>query len=304
MISTMICGGLGNQLFQYAAGRALAVRHNTALMLNWAPPRLPRGSGVLSRPFELNNLHIRFNNGGFLSPLRFILARRRDSRLSALSGWRIFREKSFAYDSHFPYLPDRTYLFGYWHSWRYFEEIRQLIFKETQPRLPFSSESSKLQERMLRSNSLAMHIRRGDYVTSRNHDVLGLDYYAKAARLAQDCIVDLKFFVFSDDPKWCANALQPLGLNLTIVDFNKGSNSWQDVYLMSACRHAIIANSTFSWWGAWRGDFQGEPNRLVVAPERWFPWDDTPATDRYPPAWMIVQSHGCADVPGGYLNST
>lgn len=291
MIGTMLCGGLGNQMFQYAAGRALAARHGTELVLNWAPPRLPVGSGVLARPFELKNFSIRHRSGSLLDPAQFMLARRPSPTLRALSGWQIFREQSFAYDEGFASLPDRTYLFGYWHSWRYFKGYTKIIFDELQPQLQLSDASLRLRHQMARSSSLAIHIRRGDYVNSVNHHVLDLSYYRRAVRLIQDNIQGLKAFIFSDDPRWCADALQPLGLNLVVVDENSGRDSWQDLFLISFCQHAIIANSTFSWWGAWLGDHQKDSGRLVVAPDSWSPQDATSPTDRYPPSWRVLPSH-------------
>lgn len=99
---------------------------------------------------------------------------------------------------------------------------------------------------------------------------------------------DLSCFVFSDDLEWCRTALRGLGLPLTFVDLNSGADSWQDLYLMAACRHSIIANSSFSWWAAWLGDGQEHADRMVVAPQRWFAGADSAVEDRCPPGWTVL----------------
>jgi hypothetical protein len=140
-------------------------------------------------------------------------------------------------------------------------------------------------------NSLSIHVRRGDYVTSAAtnefHGVLDVDFYEQAVRHVQERVPDLQGFVFSDDPDWCRKALGHLQLPLTFVDANRGEDSWQDLYLMAACRHNIVANSSFSWWGAWLGDGPGRTDRVVIAPRRWFAGEDVVVEDRCPPHWTI-----------------
>jgi len=292
MIGAMVIGGIGNQMFQYAAARALALSRRTELMLDLSAFRRPDQFGIM-RSFELDRLAIRVREPSSLSPLSFMLARRSAPALRALSGWQIARERSLAYDPRFPAFPDRTYLAGYWQSWRYFEAAAERIHEELQPRAPLSAASLRLQERMRGSPSLSLHVRRGDYVTSPGvtefHGVLELDYYREAIRLVQGRIRDLRAFVFSDDLEWCRRAFEPLGLDLTFVDCNQDADSWQDIHVMAACRHSIIANSSFSWWGAWLGDRGGGAgDRMVVAPLRWFVSADVPVADRFPPGWTIL----------------
>jgi hypothetical protein len=146
--------------------------------------------------------------------------------------------------------------------------------------------------RMRSANSLSLHVRRGDYVTSTAanafHGVLGLDYYERAVRHVQERVTDLEAFVFSDDLAWCQSELVHLGLPLTLVDVNRGADSWKDLFLMAECRHSIIANSSFSWWGAWLGDGGVEPDRMVVAPRQWFAGAEVAPADLYPPHWSVL----------------
>jgi hypothetical protein len=141
-------------------------------------------------------------------------------------------------------------------------------------------------------NSLSLHVRRGDYATSASinqfHGLLDASYYAEAIRHVQERASDPKLFVFSDDLDWCREALAPLQVPLTFVDVNRGGDSWQDLFLMAACRHAIIANSSFSWWGAWLGDGAASDNRIVIAPRRWFSGAEVDISDRFPPGWTVL----------------
>jgi hypothetical protein len=288
----MVIGGLGNQMFQYAAGRALALRHGTELMLDLSAFRRPDQFGIM-RPFELDKLAIRARDPSPLSPLSFLLARRSVRAVRALSGWKIERELSFNYNPRFPGFPDGTYLVGYWQSWRYFESPAARIHAELQPRSRLSALSLRLRDRMCGFPSLAVHVRRGDYLSrpqvTEFHGILGLDYYRQALRHVQDRVPDLRAFVFSDDLEWCREAFAPLGLDMTLVDGNQGADSWQDIHLMAACRHAIIANSSFSWWGAWLGDHSGAAaDRIVIAPQRWFAAGHVPVDDRFPPGWTTL----------------
>ncbi|MDP9412574.1 MAG: alpha-1,2-fucosyltransferase [Pseudomonadota bacterium] len=292
MIGAMIAGGLGNQMFQYAAARSLALRHGTDLVLDLSPFR-QAGHFRTQRPFELGKLAIEFRSSSVFSPLSFLLARRPSAALQAISGWKTVRERSLAFDARFSTLPDRSYLMGYWQSWRYFDQAAERIWSELQPRAPWSEASLRVRDQMLSAPSLSLHVRRGDYVTSASaegfHGVLGLEYYTAAVRHVQRRAEGLRAFVFSDDLEWCRQAFEPLGLDLTFVDCNRGGDPWQDLFLMAASRHNIIANSSFSWWGGWMGD-HGSPtaDRVVIAPRRWFAGADVPIEDRCPPSWRLL----------------
>jgi len=143
------------------------------------------------------------------------------------------------------------------------------------------------------SASVALHIRRGDYVSlvsaARFHGALPLSYYMAAVARVRECVVEPKFFVFSDDQEWCRDNLQ-LGDSATFVGHNTGSDSWQDLVLMGRCRHHVIANSSFSWWGAWLADQRwGVPQRLVIAPACWFSGQPGQnLSDRFPVHWEMI----------------
>ncbi len=292
----MICirfeGGLGNQMFQYAAGRALALRHETKLMLD-VSTLVKNSSRVTARTFELS----RFRQVGHLLDkrearwLHWLPRLRWLPVLSALiSPWRPFVEKGFAWQEGFDRLPDQTYLVGYWQSYRYFADIGEILAQEFEPCEPLSLASQAVAGQMATGNSVALHVRRGDYVSlaaaASFHGALPLSYYEAAFRRVGEAVADPHVFVFSDDPNWCRDNLQFAG-TVTYVTHNFGSQAWQDLVLMGRCRHHIIANSSFSWWGAWLADQRwGVPGRLVIAPTRWFAGTgEQHLQDRYPSHW-------------------
>lgn len=135
--------------------------------------------------------------------------------------------------------------------------------------------------------SVSVHVRRGDYQTPGHYERLGCicteAYYRNAAELMKKKVGNPKFYVFSDEPEWVKAHLR-LG-DTTFVDWNRGNDSWQDMLLMRHCRHNIVCNSSFSWWGAWLNDNQG---KIVVAPDRWFGKNDHP--DIVPEGWLRVST--------------
>lgn len=286
----MVIGGLGNQMFQYAAGRALALRYGCGLILDRSSFHR---TFAVNRPFELDRLRIVVSPSPPISSLRFMLARRGLALLQTASGWHPFREERPSYDPLFEQLPQRSYLIGYWQSWRYFDHVAPTIYEELQAAEPLSSASQVLADQMSGTTSLCIHVRRGDYVTSpavrEHHGVLDFNHYQRAIGMIQERVEGIRAFVFSDDLDWCRSAFAPLGLDAKFVDCNRGENSWQDLFLMASCRHAIIANSSFSWWGAWMGDRRTvDRDRIVIAPRRWLVGEDVPFEDRCPQSWIPI----------------
>ena len=135
------------------------------------------------------------------------------------------------------------------------------------------------------SVSVSVHIRRGDYVTNRHtnavHGVCPLSYYKKAMKFIEDRVAQPEYFVFSDDLDWVKGNLQTHS-KVRFVDNNRESNSYNDMHLMSLCKHSIIANSSFSWWGAWLG---GNKDKIVVAPSQWFRDRELDSSDHIPSSW-------------------
>ncbi len=173
--------------------------------------------------------------------------------------------------SLFENLGKNEFLMGHFQSYRYFDEYRDVILNDFQ----FSTEAMSARTKQIASemrlcNSVAIHVRRGDYLNGFYYETLGkvcnLDYYRRAIAEIKKRVDTPQFYVFSDDPQYVSDNLK-IG-NASYIDFNNQyENTWQDMYLMSQCKHNIIANSTFSWWGAW---LNTNKEKVVIAPSRWF----------------------------------
>ena len=186
----------------------------------------------------------------------------------------------------FAYLDKNEYLIGLFQSYKYFDDCRDAILQEFQFDKHLLSKSTiKMSERMKQCNSVSIHVRRGDYMNGYYYNLLGkvcdLEYYQRAIMEIKKHVSNPKFFVFSDDKEYVVKHL--LLEEAEYADLNMGVDSWQDMYLMSQCHHNIIANSTFSWWGAWLNTHH---DKIVVAPPRWF--NDMEYDDIIPFEWIRV----------------
>jgi hypothetical protein len=250
--------------------------------------------GVTPRNFEL---HYFKHAARFADPRNFRFSpwlRYFPALSSWISPWYMCVEKSQGFNPNFIVLPDKTYLLGYWQSYRYFSDVADQLVEELTPVIPLTAASSAIALQIASGVSVALHVRRGDYVSlaaaAALHGTLAPAYYEVAMAHVSESVGQARYFVFSDDADWCRTHLR-LESNAVFVTHNTGADSWQDLMLMARCQHHIIANSSFSWWGAWLAD-QRRPaalNRLVVAPARWFagqPGQDQ--SDRFPSHWVVL----------------
>ena len=285
-------GGLGNQLFQYAAGRALSIQHNTELFFDVsALEKCPRG--VTSRCFELSFFSHFGKNLSSRKYIYFSFLRYVPSFFNWVTGLSIYVERGQKFNEIFSTLPDQSYLVGYWQSHHYFANISLQLMTELVPINGLSQKSTAIADQIDLNNSVALHVRRGDYVSLASaasfHGAMPVSYYMDAVARVRECVVEPMFFVFSDDQDWCRNNLE-LGNSAIFVDHNSGADSWQDLVLMGRCRHHVIANSSFSWWGAWLADQRwGASQRVVIAPARWFSGQpEQNLSDRFPAHWEVL----------------
>jgi hypothetical protein len=201
--------------------------------------------------------------------------------------WVHAREKHFQFDPQFLIFPDDVYLDGYWQSDLYFKDIRNILLSELQPIAKPGKENQALLEKMEEENSVALHIRRGDYLSNplaaKHHGVCPLHYYQEAIQIIVSKVQNPHFYVFSDDLEWAKKNLD-LQFPVIFVGNNKGDQAFQDLRLISNCKHQIIANSSFSWWGAW---LNLNPDRIVIAPKKWFLVDKDTST-LFPSDWLII----------------
>ncbi|UXY52069.1 alpha-1,2-fucosyltransferase [Pseudomonas tohonis] len=283
-------GGLGNQLFQYAAARRLAEKTGQDLVLDAHWFENPR-KGETPRALELKKYPLSFRMATGSEQKRWRLIRGRfGSKLSFLCNLTLLKEQGITVDTRVLNSTGSCYLLGYWQSEKYFNDIRGVLIDELKPLIPPSSEDDVVMALMSDSNSVSLHVRRGDYVSLQSaasyHGVCSLSYYNKAVLHMKEQLGDgLKFFVFSDDPDWVKENLN-LDADVVYVSHNSPDDAFQDLRLMSACKHHILANSSFSWWGAWLGEWR---DGLVIAPSRWYvSGKETP--DLLPKEWLKIDA--------------
>lgn len=292
MVISSVIGGLGNQMFQYAAGRALAIAQGSDFLvdvsdLNAAPQH--QGfelSRVFNCPVNLaNNEHVRSVLGWQSSrPVRDIFSH---SWLTAFRTRHLVIEPHFDYWPGFRKLPPPSYLIGYWQSEQYFREIADLIRADFGFHRALTGQNFALDKRIAETNSVSLHVRRGDYVSNPHafaiHGVCSIQYYEAAIKYVAERIPSPIFYIFSDDMQWVRSHLE-VRHPCCYVDNNIGADSYIDMQLMSHCKHNIVANSSFSWWGAW---LNRNADKLVVAPSRWFA-NNIKTPDLLPSTWVAL----------------
>lgn len=292
MIIFELIGGLGNQMFQYAAARSLSLRMESSLRLD-------------TSAFDGYKLHQGFELGRiFNAPIN--IAERLD--LKNILGWKcnptirrflargelkLIRGKNFIVEPHFDYwseinkLSNNCYCIGYWQSERYFRDHSEQIRKDFSFKLPLNEKNLKLAHEINQINAVSLHIRRGDYISNPKaaevHGTCSLDYYRSAVKYIAEKIQFPHFYIFSDDILWVENSLK-IDYPHVFVSSNQGAESYNDMRIMSMCKHNIIANSSFSWWGAW---LNPNPNKIVVAPRQWFAKGNE-TKDLIPNSWVRI----------------
>lgn len=285
MIIAHLIGGLGNQMFQYAAGRHLAEKNSTLLKLDlsgFEEYKLHRyalhcfkiwehiatmeeiatfkGKGITRTAKLLSKIGTRWGGLSFATS---------DFYQDAI----ILKEKRFSFDPSVLEAKANIYLEGYWQSEKYFAEIRDILLREFAFKYEQDAKSRGIANQIQKTESVSLHIRRGDYVhdplTNKIHGLCSFDYYKKAVNYINQKIPNCHFYIFSDDHSWVRENFK-LDYPVTMVDHNNASRNYEDLRLMSLCRHNVIANSSFSWWGAW---LNGNMDKIVIAPRKWFGTD-------------------------------
>lgn len=257
MKTVIIQGGLGNQMFQYAFFLSEFKKNKQIRIDITLTKEQNQHNG-----FELEKV---FNIKGQSNKLSFILfkiTRKFPEIVHNLLRIELITDENISQYTN----TQRCFYYGYWQNEHYFKSIEEDIrstFKFNTSKI--SRETSNLLEKIKESNSISLHIRRGDYLSKENNRIYGNictpQYYKKAIEKIKEKVKDPIFIVFSNDPYWVKSNFQLE--NAVYVNFNNGNNSWQDMFLMSQCQHNIIANSSFSWWGAW---LNKNPHKLVITP--------------------------------------
>ena len=294
-VTVTLCGGLGNQLFQYATARAVAIRCNADLVLDlsWFDEVLS-SPNVTPRKYALAPfcLPVHLARASSVTGAKIPLLERVFHRLGDWFGLELvgrrFTEESFRFDKRVLGLQAPVWLSGYWQSPHYFSDVAPQIREEIGALRGLSDSCVDLLQKIRATDSICVHVRRGDYVTNKEaasfHGLCSLDYYRNGVRRVADGLDSPHGFVFSDDPVWAKDNLK-LDIEFTVVDVNGTEEPHFDLWLMAACKHFVIANSSLSWWGAWLASSSG---KIVIAPARWFAKSTMDTSDLFPSDWMRV----------------
>lgn len=301
MIIVRLLGGLGNQMFQYAAGLALAEARRTVLKLDvsWfredpayeAHNRYSLSCFNVTEQFatqeeidRVRGVRLTRSERGALALARALRLRQCARRHQSAGHW--YRASGHRYDEVFAQQPDETYLDGMFQSEKFFQSIAPLLRLHFSFRYPALPEVAALAERIRARPSVFVNFRRGDYVRNpafaKEIGVLDLDYYHRALRLIRARSPDAVLYLISDDIEAIAREFQPSGPH-EFVRCVQPWHAYDQMRLMSLCDHAVIANSTFAWWGAW---LNPSPDKLVIAPEPWFADPSKNSADLVPTSWI------------------
>jgi len=283
MIITRLHGRLGNQMFQYAAGRALADRAGVPLALD-SRGAILRGEGVLTRVFDLELADpVLLPPLKQTNPLRYAIWRGIGQKVGAKPYFR--RERGLGYNPAFEDWGDNSYLHGYWQSQKYFQNSAERIRSDFTFPAFSNQKNAEMAARIAESTAISLHVRRGDYLTFAAHVLCDQAYYdAALAKVLDGLQGDPIVYVFSDDPQWAKDNLS-LPCEKVVVDFNGPETDFEDMRLMSLCQHNIIGNSSFSWWAAWLNQ---TPGRRVAGPAKWFGDPKLSNPDIFPHDWLRI----------------
>ena len=290
MILARLKGGLGNQMFEYAAARALALRHGAELKLDleYLQDRTPRPKPfrITFRSYGLDAFNIASTIATRAeTPLGFL---GKAGMLIDFCYRRLLKpvgtERHFHFDPAFLSFPDGTYLDGLWQSPKYFAGYEDAIRDDFRLKGELPEATRSLGAEMAACRSVCVHVRRADFIGSK-HETCDKDYYDRGiAEIGKQGGID-RIYVFSDDAAWCRENLS-LGFPTTFVgDEHSGPKGTGHLYLMGKCRSFVIANSSFSWWAAWLAE---SPGKIVVAPRRWFSDESVDSGDVTPSEWIRI----------------
>jgi hypothetical protein len=272
MIISRIHGGLGNQLFQYAVAKSLSLKFGLPFKLDLSPMHNQSLRNFDLEEFALdlsiaspNDLKrtIPFNNNLIIRINRYL------QRIGMNVFNTIYFEKELFKFQDIELNNPSIYLYGYWQSYKYFDDFRSEIFSNLELKEGLDEKNLRVKSAMQETSSISLHIRRGDYVknlkTLAVHGVLGIEYYHNAINALNDCVESPEYFIFSDDLQWARDHLSR-DANFNYIDINAEGKAVHDFELMRHSKHNIIANSTFSWWPAYLNNYA---NKKVIAPKRW-----------------------------------
>lgn len=293
MVISNILGGLGNQMFQYAVGRSISLRNRQKLKLD-----ISSFKEYKLRKYSLACYNIQAEIASEKEILRykegsFYLINKVVQKIVKRKLWDnsyYLKEKYYHFDPSVLNLKGNVYLFGYWQSEKYFLDIKEIILDDFVLKKPISFLTKDYLNKILNTCATSIHIRRGDYVnnpiTNKYHGTCSINYYKKAINIILENNPETVFYIFSDDLQWAKDNFDFIQ-NTVYVELNDPTLDYEEMYLISQCKNNIIANSSFSWWGAW---LNRNPDKIVIAPKTWFKDDSININDLIPTNWIQLFS--------------
>lgn len=276
MIIVKLQGGLGNQMFQYATARHLSLKYRKEIILNTEYfSNIPKGD--VSRKYQLDIFNID-KNIKMEDTTNLMLKWTQKIILKLLSEKTLYNISEMFLKYNLP-----VYLSGYFQSEKYFKESRDILLREFTLTRELGEEAKKIKNIIEKSEAVCLNIRRGDYLRPDYMKIYGacsMDYYEKAIKYINSRIKTPLICVFSDDPEWVK---KEFNTGNVIFAGNDVLKDYEQMHLMSLCKHNIIANSSFAWWGAW---LNLNPNKIIIAPQKWFNIDSPP--DIIPESWIRI----------------
>lgn len=290
VIITQLTGGLGNQLFQYAVAKTIAIKNGIPMKMDLSFFKDYKWHVYSLAPFNIDeNFASAEECKQLLEPSLSLFTRvvNKLSKKHTSISYKL-EEKGFAFDTMVLEEKPPKYMIGYWQSEKFFEPIKEIIRKDFEVKIPPSLENKAILDTILASNSVSIHIRRGNYVSDEVintfHGTCSLEYYDKAISYFKEKLDNPTFYIFSNDIPWSREHLNFEGTKV-FVDLNDDTTDYEDLRLMQNCKHQIIANSTFSWWAAW---LNTNPSKTIIAPKQWFANEEMQAQtdDLIPENWI------------------
>jgi hypothetical protein len=294
MIVIRLKGGLGNQMFQYALGRVLSIKNNVPLLFNIEAymdqtPR-PFKTSMPARELQLDvfNISGRIANKNEIPLLYRMYGKGRLMLIVDAVRRRIFRHKAQElyfekFNPRMLQLGPNSYIDGFFQSPKYFSGFEDVLRKDFTLKHPLAQNIQELAKEISNNESLCLHVRRGDFIGNKDHEVVnnyyyknGIDYVSKNKKID-------KIYVFSDDIKWCENNLKFDFPVMFVGDEYLGMKDTGHLFLMSQCKNFVISNSSFSWWAVW---LFNNKDKIVVAPKNWFTDTSIDTSDLIPKEWI------------------
>lgn len=296
MIITKLTGGLGNQMFQYAVARSLSLYKNIPFKLDINDYDTTCHNSDTLRKYALSifNIDESFSTAeenDRLLGVNNIYLKMKCRIPNALRGYflkQIFLESHYHYDSKIWQTGMDFYLIGYWQSEKYFFNENDQIRRDFTLKKQLSIKAKEWLRKINTTNAVSLHIRRGDYITNMHtntyHGTCSPGYYFKASDIIKQRISNMELFIFSDDISWVKKNLK-VTVPVNFVSDSRGIQDYEEMMLMSKCKHNIIANSSFSWWGAWLNQNR---DKIVIAPKKWFADPNINTQDLIPDRWLRI----------------